>query len=304
MRLMNRFSDRTLNTIHFTYFPLYREGGGTTMRSEQLSQIVKPKMKELGFKVNYTKIDDKYENSIIYMPKMVILTSSDKLLSKLKEKNNILIFDPIDGKSPDELMKYADVVVAASWEGYIFYKEKYHNKMIFRIDHHVDPRIRPQCTHEAFKVGYFGNLSNTIITDNIQKAVDVFPVDTSSQKDLSWMKKMPSYSLHYAVRRYKDNDGLKPATKIFTAARCGANIIIQRSETEAVHWLGQDYPYICDDTSEKSILKTIEYARSTCGEEQWNKGLRTMKNIDKAISYESISRQFNDMVQELRRVNG
>ena len=66
----------------------------------------------------------------------------------------------------------------------------------------------------------------------------------------------------------------------------------------------KDYPYICDDTSEKSILKTIEYARSTCGEEQWNKGLRTMKNIDKAISYEGISRQFNDMVQEIRRVNG
>lgn len=269
------------------------------MRSKQLSQIVRSELATLGYRVRHKVIHDGYKNSIIYLPKMAILTSTEQTLARLKQRNNTLIFDPIDGRIPEELMKFADCIVAASWEGYGLYSSRYQTKLIHKIDHHVDPRIKPLSDHKAFNVGYFGNLSNTVITEKIEEYVDIVPVDTSSQKNLSWIEKPPLYSMHYAVRSYKENDGVKPATKIFTAAVCGSNVIIEKSNKEAVYWLGKDYPYLCDDTSEDSIIKTLQYARDTYGGTQWVKGLSVMNKVKDAVSYEMISKQFFDMIKVL-----
>lgn len=299
-KLTDRISRR--RKVVFMYSHRYTEGGGTVMRGYQLSGIMR---KHLGdkYKVSYLPIGKYPKSNVIFMPKMTIFTINKLQLRLLKSLGNRIVFDPIDERIPDEKLQFADCIVAASREAVNVYIERYPEKYIATIDHHVDPRIN-MSVHRLKKpnIGYFGEPANTIITPAIQKYVDVWRVDTSSQKETEWINKISSYNVHYAIRKTRDLDDCKPATKIFTAARCNANVIVQDTEKEAIRWLGDGYPYIIrGKVTESSILEMLEYVRNSYGSEEWRSALKVMDSINERVSDVNIANQVDIVLTKLSR---
>jgi len=200
---------------------------------------------------------------------------------------------------------YADIVVAASETIYKGYKKTLPSSVkVILVNHNVDSRLkmldwskRPKTLH----AGYFGELINVVVTPEIKKRVDIMPVDNTKQNNY-WLKELPKYNLHYAIRQTRDVYPNKPFLKGFTAAHCGANILIQDSEKEAVRWLGKDYPYLLHGkVTEKRILEMLEYTKKSFGSKEWKRGLEIMHTIREKTSEEAIGKQLVKLFVEARR---
>lgn len=292
------------SSICFIYAEKYRYFGSTVMRGQQLSEIAKKALPPAN-KVYFTSSDYNYKHCILFLTKYTIYALSPKDLRKLKKKHNRLIFDPIDGPIPANRLKYADIVVAASDTIYKDYKKTLPSSIkVFLVDHHADPRIKTLDWSKrptTLRAGYFGEYLNTVITPEIKKRVDIIPVDNTRQNNY-WLEKLPEYNLHYAIRQARDVFPNKPFLKGFTAAHCGANILIQASEKEAVRWLGRDYPYLLrGKVTEKNILEMLKYAKKSFGSKEWERGLKIMHGIKEKTSEEAIGKQLVELFAEVGR---
>lgn len=279
-------------SINFIYSQSSRHYGSTVMRGEQLSKITQ---KTLGKRVYFTSTDYQYKNCILFLTKWAIYKLNEKDLQELKIRQNKLIFDLVDGELPTNKIKFADVVVAAADSIYQKNKRSLPKSVkVVSIDHHVDPRIRFvdwSIRPKKLRVGYFGELINTLITPRIKQRVDFIPVSNTTQND-DWFKELPKYNLHYAIRQKRDVYPNKPFLKGFTAAHCDANILIQASEKEAIKWLGKDYPYLLrGKVTEEKILKLLDHIQKSYGSKEWERGLVIMRGIRAKTSEESIGKQ-------------
>ena len=288
--------------VYFVYFPPYKFYGTTVMRGHQLAEIAKATLPKK-YKVKYTKSDRNYRNSVLYLTKWAVYNLPAGRLAELKQKNNILIFDLVDGKIPASAKKYADVVVAASQTAYKIYKRELPSaKKVMLVDHHADPRISKLKWLNrklSLRIGYFGELVNTIMSPAIKKKVDFIEVLITKQEN-SWFRELPKYNMHYAIRQTQIDYPNKPFLKGFTAAHCNANIIIQASQKEAIRWLGKDYPYLLKGrATEKRILEMIEYAKKSFGSKEWQGGLDVMKNIKEKTSETAIGQQLVELFDQV-----
>ena len=285
-------------SINFVYSQSARHYGSTVMRGEQLSKIAQ---KTLGRRVYFTSTDYKYKNCTLFLTKWAIYRLSVEDLQKLKVRQNKLIFDLLDGEPPVNKIKFADIVVAVAESIYQKYKLSLPKSVkIVLVDHHVDPRIRFvdwSARPKKLKVGYFGELINTLITPKIKRRVDFIPVSNTTQND-DWFKELPKYNLHYAIRQKRDVYPNKPFLKGFTAAHCDANILIQASEKEAIKWLGKDYPYLLKGkVTEEKVLELLDYIKKSYGSKEWERGLAIMRGIRAKTSEEVIGKQLIKLFQ-------
>ena len=289
-------------SIHFVYSEPSRYYGSTVLRGEQLAKIAQ---KALGQPVHFTSTDYRYKNCTLFITKWALYELRQKGLSRLKAKGNRIILDPIDGPIYPDWLKYADIIVAVSESISEEYKKNFPpNVKVIVIDHNADLRLKQQNWSrkpKKLKTVYFGEHINTIYKPQIAQRVDFLWVDTVHQKDY-WLKAAPNYNLHYAVRKKRDVYPNKPFMKGFTAAHCGANILIQASEKEAVRWLGKDYPYLLHGrVTEKKILEMLKYAEKSYGSKEWRRGLRTMERIRKKTSEEAIGKQLVELFTQVQR---
>ena len=287
--------------VYFVYSQRFRESGSTVMRGFQLSEIAR-KFLTTRYSVSYSPFETQFKDSILFLTKGVLKTINLEGLEVLKNNGNCLVFDPVDEDIPKGYEEYADVIVAASRTAFDDYRKAFPDKRVVLVDHHVDPRVLslniPSRTRK-FRAGYFGELVNTVISPEIEKRVDFIPVDTSKQAD-EWFKKLPPYTLHYAIRQKRDLDNHKPFLKGFTAAACKANIIIQDGQTEALKWLGNDYPYLLKKPpTESNIVEMLDYARESYGSKEWMRGLAIMEDIARKTSDEAVGRQLLELFKEL-----
>jgi hypothetical protein len=284
--------------IIFVYAKRFQFAGSTVMRGQQLYELAKSTFPN--YKIAYAPSDTRFKNSTLFLSKGVINTASPRQLEQLKKDGNKLIFDIVDGVLPDYTKDFVDTIVAASQSAYLAYKRDYPTIRVIKVDHHVDPRIRklkPQKINNI-KIGYFGEPTNTIISPKISKYVDFVHIDTSKQED-DWLKKLPKYNMHYAVRAKTPAGRHKPFLKGFTAAYCDSNIIIQRSNAEAVYWLGDDYPYLFDDpVNESNIIEHILYAMKSYNSAEWHRGLEAMARLRNNVSDITISEQLRELFSQ------
>jgi hypothetical protein len=285
-------------SIHFVYAESTRDYGSTVMRGKQLSKIAQ---KYSGKRVYFTSTDYQYKNCILFLTKWAIYKLSLKDLKKLKDRKNKFIFDLVDGELPAKKKKFADVIVAAAESTYKKYKRSLpKSSKIVLVDHHADPRISTvdwSIRTKKLKVGYFGELINTLVTPKIEKRVDFIPVSNTEQND-DWFKELPKYNLHYAIRKKRDVYPNKPFLKGFTAAHCGANILIQASEEEVVKWLGKDYPYLLKGrVTEKRVLEMLDHIKKSYGSKEWERGLAIMRDVRAKTSEEVIGKQLVKLFQ-------
>lgn len=278
---------KNTKNVYFVYNESFSQSGSTIMRVNQLSDIFR---KHAGkeFTVKCTKAPINVSNSVVILNKNSIRLYSSDQIDELRKTNKVLI-DPVDAKLDDRLAESVDGVIAASRSAYKDWGSRL-KVPVFLVDHHPDPRIKPVNRHRQFKVGYFGELDNTIFSPSLEKQIDFINVNTRKQ-EMGWLKEVPSYTLHYAIRRYKSHDGYKPFTKGFIAAICNSNIIISGDDHEALSWLGDDYPYVCRDTSIGGILEMVRYAKSSYGRSEWHQGLDVMRRVEHEVSSKNIANQ-------------
>lgn len=271
------------------------------MRGEQLSQITQKYINKNKYNITFRPFTTGVRDSIVIMSKMTILEATVPQLIKLKKRNNYIVYDPNDGILHEEKKKYADAWIASSVTGYRALKDAYPTKRVFLVNHHVDPRIEPKNPKElTYQAGYFGEPANTILSKKIEEFVDVLSVSTASQDELGWLDVIQDYPMHYAVRKSRGIDGYKPATKIFTAAKCGANVIVQDSEEEARLWLTDDYPYLIKGAAtEKSIIEMLRYAKKTYNTDVWQSGLDIMRSINYQVSEQQIGESMVSVIEEI-----
>lgn len=286
--------------IYFVFSEKHKFSGSTIMRGQQLVDITKRALPKEN--IYYAPETVSYKNSKLFLTKWAIAVLSPEKLESLKKQNNLLIFDPVDLPNVPHKMIFADIIVAASNTARDDFVNKYPSKRVVEIDHHTDPRLKlyeySRRPLKVLKTGYFGELFNTVVTTKIKEKVDFINVDTARQNE-DWLKRIYNYNLHYAVRN-NDNVSHKPFLKGFTAACVGANILIQRNQQEAVHWLGKDYPFLIDGplVDEKSILDALEYARLKFGKKEWDLGLEIMRGLAQKVSTKNIEEQLVELFSQ------
>ena len=84
--------------------------------------------------------------------------------------------------------------------------------------------------------------------------------------ETNWFDRLRHCNVHYAVRNRRPIDGFKPFLKGFTAAQCHANIIVPKTEGDAIYYLGSDYPYLLEDDGLGSVLEMIERVKASFGQ--------------------------------------
>jgi hypothetical protein len=273
-------------SVHFVFAERFKQSGSTVMRGRQLCDIA---AKTLGdsARVSYSPLDADLRNATLFLTKGALMAASPERLQQLKSAGNRLLFDVVDEVPPPTTRGFADLIVAASITAFVDLQRDYPTIEVALVNHHVDPRLarvaqaRPE---DALHAGYFGELVNAVLTPEIERLVTPVLVDTSSQSD-SWLERLPEFNLHYAVRQTRGADHHKPFLKGFTAAHCRSNILIQRSQTEAVLWLGDDYPYLLDEEpTEADIIAALERIRDDFGSADWSRGLDVMRDIRERTS--------------------
>lgn len=284
---------RTAQDVHFVYAPVFAGSGSTVMRGQQLSQIAQQALGRRA-RVSYSPLDAPFRRSTLFLTKGALRAASAERLAELKAAGNRLLFDVVD-EAPPPTSGFADALVAASLTAFVDLQRNHPTREVVLVNHHVDPRLTRAAAGERrtdrLRAGYFGELVNAVLTPRIEQIVAPVLVDTSTQ-DGGWLDRIAEFNLHYAVRRFRGADLHKPFLKGFTAAHAGCNILIQRSQAEALLWLGDDYPYLIDgEPDEEAIVGALERLRDDFGSAEWNRGLDIMRGIRERTSAARIGRE-------------
>ena len=122
--------------------------------------------------------------------------------------------------------------------------------------------------------------------------------DNTKRDELNRIEGYKKELLHYPCHlSFRDNI-CKPQTKIAIAAKCKANIIVNRTSGAVVELLGESYPYMCDFTVE-SLLDTIKRAKEEYGTSRWKEGLEIMESVLPKVTDEVITKQYIDFFDKL-----
>lgn len=266
------------------------------MRGGQLSEIASAGA--VGRRpVSHEPMHAGIRKSDLFLTKGVLKDASPALLASWRAAGNRLFADPVDEDLDDAIVDAVDVVVAASLTAADDYRTRWPRHDVRLVNHHVDPRaiaalsLGSRAPRDRARFAYFGELANTIKSPSIQQIVDFVPVETARQAT-GWFSSLADYNAHFAVRRRQYFDRHKPFLKGFTAAACGAAILIQDSEEEPRRWLPDDYPFwLRGDVTESSILSALEDMRDAFGASQWHEATEIMADIAQRTNPAAIGRE-------------
>lgn len=241
------------------------------------------------------------KNSIVIANKNII--NRKRLLRTFKRNGNILLVDIIDGTPKPECIPYYDGIICCSQKAYEYYTQEYPRTPTYFVAHCTDPRIGP-VTPPTDKLApyYFGAPKNLLLFDNIKDMLSIVYTDMRDVPNHNWHKHLSESNFHYAVRPKMRDRVFKPFMKGIIAASCGVNMLVHKDDGDALHFLGEDYPYLIhEDISPDVVLRYMHKARDTFGKEEWKYGLERINSLRSIFSPDAIIRQFWDMIHSCTR---
>lgn len=277
--------------VYFLYAGGHKDRGSVVMRCLQLSQMATQHLsdaytfhtiampqKKRGLQIN--AVAD-ITSSIIILQKALIEHLDADAFAALKSNNIAVLADWVDKPVKSAYLDEIDVHLASSRMQEAELNAQLPGKTVRYLTHHADPRLTGVSYDDngTFAAIYLGHKGNTVIPGKLRDLVDVHDVQDSEAFEAT-LSKLPQFGLHYGVRKEHATEGVfKPFTKGFTAAACGANILIQRDAHDALHYLGEDYPYLIDDATPKSINAGFFRARDDFGGPEWRRALDRMAQV-------------------------
>jgi hypothetical protein len=161
--------------------------------------------------------------------------------------------------------------------------------------HHYDPQLKYH-EYNNFNLGYWGYRTSALNVNNfIPYKYRIRSARSGKYPPDYWFNDV---SCHYSVRDYQRGLGWRPATKIATAAACGANIIVSRDKISE-ELLPDDYPYFLDNPGYDETEKMIEYARETFNTGKWKYGLKCMGRVRKLTNIKRCAKLYARIIDDI-----
>ena len=253
-------------------------------------------------------------------PIVIIVKSAAKGLTRghlapLKRRGALIGFDSIDMPVSEIDFDLFDFHISASLAGHRAIERRLvetgRSKVpVELMHHHADPRIsagRPG-TLDQFRCGYLGMPENVYIPPEIRRDVETHYVKYPTDFE-KCLPRVRALSLHYAVRppdqgRDVSDRGFKPFTKGFTAASCGANILVNRTIDDAEELLGRDYPYFVDSLAEAEVSDVFRRAADDFGGPTWQEGLKRMRALRSIAAPETLASRLEEICERVSILRG
>lgn len=272
------------------------------MRTDQLIDIVR---RHAGNEVECFIEDETsvlaVTDSILWLTKGFLKRADAGRLAQLKVKRNILCADYVDDPERADHRAFIDIYVAASIRQLLHLNSAVPDKPACLVSHHVDTRVTQVRSHATlFKVGYFGELANARYKDHLTALVDFISINTRAPDD-AWIDALPNYCVHYAVRQPRPFDGFKPFLKGFTAAACGAAIIVPFGESDAEYYLGPEYPFVLHDDNLSSVREMLRTVADAFGGPDWRFAETIMASVRERSSERHVAGDFAHFLSLISR---
>jgi len=269
-------------TLSFVCSPELSRSGSAYLRAFQLAELAATRVNSVRVR-KVPELGPAIRDEILVFNKSCfrpeVLPLALDALPALRRRN-VCLADPLDAAAAESALFRFDGVIASSLTQREYLAAR-SSKPVFLIHHHVDTRLPSSAkTLDCARLAYFGELSNTWHADSLGDCVDFISIDTRNAIDVSWARHLPYYNMHYCIRRTRDIDGFKPATKIFVAASLGATVVVERSNEEARRLLPKDYPYFADTVDLSQVRRVIERAIAGFGKEEWDYASAALAALD------------------------
>jgi len=295
------FKPRHKPLVTFLYDKKYEQEGSTVMRSIQLPAFLQRELDDR-VEIRMTTDMEAVRDSLVIVGKRMIQTTSPEALRGLRTRNVALAADPVDSVFAGDKVNEFDFMIAASLKALQNHTNASAKIDRYLITHHADPRIAPMTVPgDRFRMGYFGQPSNTIGHGHIEHLVDYHLVDTA-KADHSWLERLGDYNAHFALRKERDFDGFKPFTKGFIAARCGAVVLCGRGEGDSSYYLGDDYPFYLDDRSPEALKNAIVQMATIFKGQEWQYACEIMEEVRHRSSEAWIAKEFSHIINDIWQI--
>ena len=122
------------------------------------------------------------------------------------------------------------------------------------------------------------------------------------------MEKIAEHNCHWIVRKrsYKSRTnrhelfgGWKPFLKGFVAARVGAAVIVTRDDENAVHYLGDDYPFYAESLDPADLEMAWARMAGAFGGPDWRMAQEIMRQVAARSSDAQVAAEFRAMIDEI-----
>jgi len=271
-----------IETLSFVCNPRQRTSGSTYLRGFQLAEIAANRLASVRIR-EIAELDRGVRDEVLVFNKSCLKPPAlDRVLEALPglRRHNACLADPVDLMLAEDVFGHFDGAIAASI-GQAEHLSSRLSNPVFLVHHHVDTRLPPGAREwDHARLGYFGELSNTWHVESVADRIDFFSVDTTNALDISWARHLRYYNAHYCLRRVREIDGFKPATKLFVAASLEAPAIIERRNDEVERLLPGDYPYFVDSTDLSEVRRVLDRVVATFGKDEWMHAKASLAAID------------------------
>lgn len=284
--------------VVFLYSKAGANAGGTFIRGRQLSQLIAAHCDD--FEVEFTSDVDEVRNSVVILTLRALWEHSSDQLAALAQRNIAVIGDWLDGTVDPTKARLLDAHMAMCFRQALDLKRLYPDTPAFHVTHHVNADIPARTAPEArLHTGYFGALFNTTRPKSMAEFVDLVPVVSL---DPTWIERLADYNCHWIVRvdpGIRSFAGWKPFLKGFVAARSGAVVITTRDDPNAVHYLGDDYPFLADSLAVADLEAAWARMAGAFGGPDWRLAQDIMRQVAARSSDEQVAAEFAVMIDEI-----
>lgn len=211
---------------------------------------------------------------------VLFVKESDRgLVEDAKERNNMVIYDPLDWfcyrDRTVDFGELVDVVIVYNQPSVEFYAPIFPKARFALIPHQWDYRITGTAPQDYFRPAYIGKGFNK---PEFWKGMAVC---NSAQ----FLQAAPLFNFHLALQKRDAKSALlKPNTKVSIAAAVGANTVTY-PDPGAVELLGEDYPYYAGENPQETIKK----AQREFGSSWWRQARERMRQVRERTSLQAVA---------------
>ena len=275
--------------------------GSAIMRSIQIYKNIQKRFKYINAQLTTDYKNIKNANFLFVKDNFNL---SLEILKHIKSNQNIIIFDILDyydskiNNIPDlyenHFIEYIDILIVNN----SFMRKKYYklNMPIYIVPHHYDIRLieqqKPPKNNELIFI-YNGELGKTnqncLYINELKKEYNIVYSTNFNEYISKYNKRNYCFLSIRKENTYEFN--YRPLMKLAHAAATDSNIIITKDKS-VIDFIDPNYPYLLNDSTYESVIKMINYVKSTYNKEIWKTGLKIMEelkirlNINHIISYD------------------
>ncbi len=238
-------------------------------------------------------------DAVFIIPKRVLMTWPQSAILALRQRARAIFADYVDGNLDIVPREGVDVHLSTSFigeSGLRTWMDKIGASGETRVLlHNVDERLErraPKQSPDALDLLFVGSPQTTVVPETVAPHIRCLPGTTPDEFEKA-RSALQSSNAHYCIRAdhgTRADRKFKPFTKGFTAAWCGANILVNRQADDAVHFLGEDYPFMAQSQSPEDILATINRMRDGLGGPDWKDALARGQDVAERIRPERLAK--------------